>query len=193
MASTEETKPVSDPAPFGLASFAGTTFVLSLVNAGLVAKDVEPVVLPLALFIGGLGQLIACVWEIRNNNTFGATAFGTYGGFWCAFAFFVWLFSEKIPENHAATATGLFLLIFAVFTAYMTIGALRTTAALASVFFFLFLTFLFLTLGELAAESLGKIGGWLGLLTALLAWYTSFAGILKATFKRDVLPVRPLS
>lgn len=189
----EESAPASDPAPFGLASFAGTTFVLSLINAGLVVEDAEPVVLPLALFIGGLGQLIACFWEIRNNNTFGATAFGTYGGFWCAFALFAWVFKDEIPKDLQTTATGLFLLIFTVFTAYMTIGALRTTAALAAVFFFLFLTFLFLTLGDLAAKPLGTVGGWLGLLTAILAWYTSFAGILKATFKRDVLPVGPLS
>ncbi|WP_020497212.1 acetate uptake transporter [Sciscionella marina] len=193
MASNEEGAQIADPGPLGLAGFAATTFVLSLVNAGLVPKSVEPVVLPLALFYGGLAQLLAGMWEYRKNNTFGATAFGTYGSFWLAFALFVWVFSAKIPENEAAVATGLFLLVFTIFTAYMTIGALKTNAALLAVFFFLFLTFLFLTIGEFGAEALGKIGGWLGLLTAILAWYTSFAGILKATFKRDVLPVRPLS
>ncbi|HVV07926.1 acetate uptake transporter [Amycolatopsis sp.] len=190
----DPTKHIADPGPLGLAGFAATTFVLSAVNAGLVAKSIEPVVLPLALFYGGLAQLLAGMWEFRKNNTFGATAFATYGSFWLAFAFYVWQFSDKIPPDQAANATGLFLLVFTIFTGYMAIASLRTSAALIAVFVLLFLTFLFLTIGEFSgAEGIGKFGGWLGLITAVLAWYASFASVINSTFKRTVLPVVPLA
>ncbi|NKQ58979.1 acetate uptake transporter [Amycolatopsis sp. K13G38] len=190
----DPTKHIADPGPLGLAGFAATTFVLSAVNAGLVAKSIEPVVLPLALFYGGLAQLLAGMWEFRKNNTFGATAFGTYGPFWLAFAFYVWQFADKIPKDQAATATGMFLLVFTIFTGYMTIASLRTSVALIGVFLLLFLTFLFLTIGELSgSDSTAKIGGWLGLVTAVLAWYASFASVTNSTFKRTILPVVPLT
>ncbi|WP_329061647.1 acetate uptake transporter [Amycolatopsis sp. NBC_01480] len=185
---------IADPGPLGLAGFAATTFVLSMVNAGLVPKTIEPVVLPLALFYGGIAQLLAGMWEFRKNNTFGATAFGTYGAFWLAFAFYVWQFAGKIPAADAGTATGMFLLVFTIFTAYMAVASLRTNAVLVAVFVLLFLTFLFLTIGELAgAEGMGKVGGWLGLLTAVAAWYGSFAVVVNSTFKRTVMPVKPLA
>lgn len=189
----DPTAHIADPGPLGLAGFAATTFVLSSANAGIVPAAIVPVVLPLALFYGGLAQLLAGMWEFRKNNTFGATAFGTYGAFWLAFAFYVWQFAGKIPAADAGTATGMFLLVFTIFTAYMAIAALRTNAVLVTVFVFLFLTFLFLTIGELGSSTgSGKFGGWLGLITAVLAWYASFAIVLNSTFKRTVLPVMPL-
>ncbi|MTD53439.1 acetate uptake transporter [Amycolatopsis pithecellobii] len=189
----DPTQHIADPGPLGLAGFAATTFALSAVNAGLVAKAIEPVVLPLALFYGGLAQLLAAMWEFRKNNTFGATAFGTYGAFWLSFAFYVWQFADRIPPADAANATGLFLLVFTIFTGYMAIASLRTNAALVGVFVLLFLTFLFLTIGEYSgANSMAKLGGWLGLVTAVVAWYTSFAVVLNSTFKKTVLPVVPL-
>jgi succinate-acetate transporter protein len=189
----DPTKHIADPGPLGLAGFAATTFVLSAVNAGLVPKAVEPVVLPLALFYGGLAQLLAGMWEFRKNNTFGATAFGTYGAFWLSFAFYVWQFADKIPAADASTATGWFLLVFTIFTGYMAVASLRTSVALVAVVGLLFLTFLFLTIGEFSgAAGIGKFGGWLGLITAVIAWYTSFAIVLNSTFKKTVLPVVPL-
>ncbi|GAA3529214.1 GPR1/FUN34/YaaH family transporter [Amycolatopsis ultiminotia] len=192
-APASDSAPIADPGPLGLAGFAATTFVLSAVNAGLIPKSVEPVVLPLALFYGGVAQLLAGMWEFRKNNTFGATAFGTYGAFWLAFAFYVWQFADKIPAADAATATGVFLLVFTIFTAYMTIASLRTTAVLVGVFVLLFLTFLFLTIGELgSASTAGTIGGWLGLATAVVAWYGSFAVVTNTTAGRTILPTIPL-
>lgn len=185
---------IADPGPLGLAGFAATTFVLSAINAGLVPKAIEPAVLPLALFYGGIAQLLAGMWEFRKNNTFGATAFGTYGAFWLAFAFYAWQFAGKIPASDVGTATGMFLLVFTIFTAYMAIASLRTNAVLVVVFVLLFLTFLFLTIGELGdAEGMGKAGGWLGLLTAVAAWYGSFAAVVNSTFKRTVMPVKQLT
>lgn len=192
-AAAAQASPIADPGPLGLAGFAATTFVLSAVNAGLVPKTIEPAVLPLALFYGGIAQLLAGMWEFKKNNTFGATAFGTYGSFWLAFAFYVWQFAGKIPAADAGTATGMFLLVFTIFTGYMAIASLRTNGVLVAVFVLLFLTFLFLTIGEFAgAEGMGKVGGWLGLLTAVVAWYGSFAVVVNSTFKRAVLPVVPL-
>lgn len=190
----DPTKHIADPGPLGLAGFAATTFVLSAVNAGIIPKSVEPVVLPLALFYGGLAQLLAGMWEFRKNNTFGATAFGTYGAFWLAFAFYVWQFADKIPASDASTATGWFLLVFTIITGYLAVASLRTSVALIAVFVLLFLTFLFLTIGELAgASGIGKVGGVIGLITAVVAWYTSFAIVLNSTFKKTVLPVMPLA
>ncbi len=185
---------IADPGPLGLAGFAATTLVLSFTNAGLVNASVAFAVLPLALFYGGLGQLLAGMWEFRKANTFGATAFSTYGGFWLAFAFYLWFFASKIPAADAGQATGMFLLMFTIVTAYLTIAAIRVSGAVLLVFIALTLTFLFLTIGSFAgSDGMNHIGGWIGIVTAVLAFYASFAGVTNATWKRTVLPVFPLA
>ncbi|MGW2749172.1 acetate uptake transporter [Streptomyces sp. NPDC001450] len=184
---------IADPGPLGLAAFALTTFVLSAFNAGLI-KDasLEAVVLPLALWYGGIAQLLAGMWEFRKNNTFGALAFTSYGAFWLSFAAYVQFVAPKLPADHAYQATGLFLLAWTVFTAYMTIVACRINGVLLAVFTVLLLTFVLLTAGELGQRAaLGHAGGWAGLLTALLAWYGSFAGVANATWKGRSLPTWP--
>src|SRR5881409_91652 len=93
--------PVADPGPLGLATFALTTFVLSMFNAGLVGKGGEPVVLGLALAYGGLAQLLAGMWEFRTGNTFGATAFTSYGAFWLSFWALNQFFAKDIPAKDA--------------------------------------------------------------------------------------------
>lgn len=189
---SDPTRSIADPAPLGLAAFALTTFVLSVFNAGLLPKDLEPVVLPLALFYGGLAQLLAGMWEFRKANTFGALAFTSYGSFWLAFAAYVKFVEESLPN--ADTATALFLFAFGVFTAYMTVAALRVNVATLLVFVFLTLTFLVLAAADASgAKGVAHIGGYLGLVTAVLAWYTSFAGVTNFTWKRTVIPVGPLA
>jgi succinate-acetate transporter protein len=184
--------PIADPGPLGLAGFAMTTFVLSCVNAGLVAKAIEPVVLPLALFYGGLIQLLAGMWEFRKANTFGALAFSSYGAFWLSFAAYAQFVTPGLPAATTASATGLFLLAWTIFTAYMTVASLRVSGAVAAVFVVLLATFIFLTVGVYSgAAVITNIGGYLGIVTAALAWYASFAGVTNATFKKTVLPVFP--
>lgn len=189
---------ISDPGPLGLAAFASTTFFLSAVNANLLPGTVEAGVFGLAIFYGGIAQLLAGMWEFTKGNTFGATAFSSFGAFWLAFWWFV---THGVPEMAAAKASatdinhavGTFLLVWTIFTAYMFVASLRTTAAVSAVFFFLALTFLFLCIGAYnASTGMTKTGGWLGLVTAVLAWYASFAGVANSTFKRVVLPVVPL-
>src|SRR6266436_4951855 len=145
----------ANPAPLGLSAFALTTFVLSTANAGLIKLPF--IVVGLALFYGGLVQIIAGVQEFRAGNTFGATAFCSYGGFWMALGF-VLLPPTGIAAALVATKTlpvalGVFLLGWTIFTVLMFIGTLRSNLALMGVFFFLSLTFLALTIGWLAGPS----------------------------------------
>src|SRR6266705_1600997 len=134
---------IADPAPLGLAAFALTTFVLSMFNAGLVDNKGEPIVLGLALAYGGGAQLLAGMWEFRAGNTFGATAFTSYGAFWLAVAISV---QQVFIPSHAAFAW--FLLGWAIFTGLMFLGTLRSNVALIGVFGLLFITFLLLAINE---------------------------------------------
>jgi succinate-acetate transporter protein len=183
----------ADPGPLGLAGFALTTFVLSMFNAKLVSSGGEPVVLGLALAYGGIAQLLAGMWEFRTGNTFGAVAFSSYGAFWISFWALVTFFAPKIPAADAGHAVGLYLWAWAIFTTYMFVASLRTTGAVALVFFLLSITFILLGAGNSGAhENVIKWGGYLGLATAAAAWYASFAAVTNSTFGRTVLPVMPL-
>jgi len=183
----------ADPGPLGLAAFALTTFVLSMFNAGLVSKAGEPVVLGLALAYGGVAQVLAGMWEFRTGNTFGAVAFTSFGAFWVSFWAFVTFFEGDVPAEHAAAAVGLYLIAWGIFTLYMFVASLRTTAAISLVFALLTVTFFLLGIGNAnESEGLVEAGGWFGLATAAAAWYASFAAVTNSTFGRTVLPVRPL-
>jgi succinate-acetate transporter protein len=187
----------ADPGPLGLAAFAATTFVLSMINADLVSGPVTdiPVVLGLALAYGGIAQLIAGIWEFRTGNTFGAVAFCSFGAFWISFYFLVTGAVPELAKNpqHLDSALGLYLWTWGIFTTYMFIASLRTTGAIALVFFLLAATFIILGIGNSGADtSVIKIGGYVGILTAIAAWYASFAAVVNSTFGRVVAPVFPL-
>jgi uncharacterized protein len=184
---------IADPGPLGLGGFALTTFVLSVFNANIIGNHaLEAVVLPIALFYGGIAQLLAGMWEFKKNNTFGALAFTSYGSFWLGFAAYVKFVAPGLPAAQAHEATGLFLLAWTIFTGYMLIAALRTTRVIATVFAVLTVTFLLLTIGALGSHPIfTKAGGWFGLITAVVAWYGSMAGVTNATWGRTVLPTWP--
>lgn len=176
----------ADPAGLGLAAFALTTFVLSFANAGIIPGGGVSV-LGLALFYGGIAQVIAGVWEFANKNTFGATAFTSYGAFWLA-AWFLLTSGNKVD----APGVGLFFLAWGIFTLYMTFAAIKTNMVILLVFIALTLTFAFLAIGEFAgSETIHHVGGYIGIVTALLAFYGSFATVINSTFNRVVLPVKP--
>lgn len=181
---------IADPAPLGLAAFALTTFVLSFVNAGLVPATVEPVVFGLALAYGGGAQLLAGMWEFTKGNTFGATAFSSYGAFWLSFWWLTaHLDSYEIPAADVGKGVGLYLVAWGIFTAYMSVAASRVSGAVLAVFTLLTLTFFVLGIGDLTTtESITKLGGWVGIATALAAWYASFAGVTAFAFKRPIVP-----
>jgi uncharacterized protein len=194
----ESSRPVgswlpADPGPLGLAGFAMSTFVLSMFNADLVNKAGEPVVLGLALAYGGIVQLLAGMWEFRTGNTFGAVAFSSFGAFWISFWVLVTFSEDIIPPEHLGAAVGLYLWGWAIFTTYMFIASLRTTGAVALVFFLLAVTFILLGAGNSGDHTnVIKWGGYVGLATAAAAWYASFAAVLNSTFGRIVAPVWPL-
>jgi succinate-acetate transporter protein len=195
----------ADPGPLGLAGFAGTTFVLSLINTGLVGTQrlpgggLLPMVAALALAYGGIAQLVAGLWEFRTGNTFGAVAFCSYGAFWISFFFIVQSVGHNAPTE-VFSGLGLYLWMWGLFTAYMFIASLRTTGVVALVFLLLAITFIVLGIGNSALAGTAsatngtiKLGGWIGLVTALVAWYASFAAVVNSTFGRVVAPVVPLS
>jgi uncharacterized protein len=182
----------ADPAPLGLAGFAMTTFVLSMFNANLVDEKGLPVVLGLALAYGGLVQLIAGLWEFRTGNTFGAVAFCSYGAFWLSFWALQVFYAKDITGN-VGHAVGLYLWAWAIFTAYMTVAALRVNLAVLMVFALLTATFILLAIGAVGPHTtVTHWGGYIGLATAAVAWYASFAAVTNSTFGRTVLPVVPL-
>jgi succinate-acetate transporter protein len=184
---------LADPAPLGLAAFAMTTFVLSMFNSNLVNDKGVPVVLGLALAYGGIVQLLAGMWEFRNGNTFGAVAFSSYGAFWISFWALEAFYAKDIGGN-AGHAVGVYLWAWAIFTAYMTVAALRVNGAVLLVFVLLTATFILLAIGAVGAhETVTHWGGYVGLATAAAAWYASFAVVVNSTFGRTVMPVVPLA
>ena len=184
---------IADPAPLGLAAFALTTFLLSAKNANWMGSATGAVFLGYAFAYGGLGQLLAGMWEFRNRNVFGAVAFTTYGGFWIGVG--IWyqlvavptLTAAKTPVELAAAVRAInhdqawILLAFAIFNTYMLILSTQVNMAVFAVFLTLEITEIVLFIGFFAAGAAVKptgliiFGGYVGIITSLAAWYTSAA------------------
>jgi uncharacterized protein len=176
----------ANPAPLGLAGFALTTWMLSLVNAGFYTGASVPMVLALAFAFGGTAQFCAGLLEFPRGNGFGFVAFCGYGAFWWSFALFVKFFAAGVP----ASFVGWYLLMWGVFTFYMWIATLRMNRALQSIFLALWLTFFVLAAGDFTGiASIHHAGGYLGLLTAVLAFYLSAAEIINEAYGYAVLPI----
>ena len=178
--------PAADPAPLGLAAFALTTFLLSADNANWMGKATGLAWLGFAFAYGGLAQFAAGMWEFRNRNVFGATAFGTYGGFWIGIGLWALLVAPPpaaagplAVAAHAAAAQkdlGWILLAFAIFNTYMLLWSTQVNMAIFAVFLTLEATEVVLFIGFFANNtSVIKIGGIVGVVTAVVAWYTSAA------------------
>ena len=194
----EDTKPFADPAPLGLGAFALTTFLLSAHNA--FGGKTTPLLafFGFGLFYGGLAQFAAGMLEFRNKNVFGATAFSTYGAFWMGLSAFVALILfGKVTPVEIAPSLGWILLAFAIFNTYMLLWASRVSVAVFGVFLTLEVTEILLFLGNFNKDAAGTglvaLGGYMGLVTAAVAWYTSAAGVVNGMSARPVLPVgKPL-
>ena len=209
-AATIPSSGIADPAPLGLAAFALTTFLLSARNAGWMTSTTGNAFLTFALAYGGLTQLLAAMWEFRNRNVIGATGFGTFGAFWIGIALWVLLVVNPAvaaikPATLVVTVTdinhelGWILLGFGIFTLYATILISQTNVALFTTFVLLFVTLIVLAIGQfnagamlpLAPTATIKIGGYLGVITAAVAWYTSAAGMAAGIGGKIRLPVGP--
>ena len=160
---------IADPAPLGLGAFALTTFLLSAANAGWMTSATGDAWLGYAFAYGGLGQLLAGMWEFRNRNVFGATAFSTYGGFWIGLGLWVLLVAPKATSPDAAAHDiAWILLAFAIFNTYMLIWSTQVNAAVFGVFLTLELTEIILFIGNFSGSSgTVKFGGYVGVLTAI--------------------------
>ncbi|MEP7187183.1 MAG: acetate uptake transporter [Rhodanobacter sp.] len=175
-----------NPAPLGLAGFALTTWLLSMINAGWYTGDAMNMVIAVALAFGGTAQIIAGVMELPRGNTFGATAFISYGAFWWSFSLFVLFLHDKVP----ASFVGWYLFLWGVFTFYMWIASLKAPRALQLVFLALWITFFLLAAGDWTGiTALHVAGGYGGLITAVLAFYLSAAEVINETHQRMVLPI----
>ena len=175
-----------NPAALGLAGFALTTWLLSMINAGWFSGTAMGMVLAVAFAYGGTVQMLAGLMEIPRGNTFGATAFLSYGAFWWSFALFVLFLHGTVP----AAFIGWYLFLWGVFTLYMWVATWRAPRALQLVFLSLWVTFFVLAASEWTGfEWLHHAGGYLGLVTALLAFYLSAAEIINEAHGRTVLPV----
>jgi len=187
------TAPAADPAPLGLAAFALTTFLLSAANANWMGSASGDAWLGYAFAYGGLAQLLAGMWEFRNRNVFGATAFSSYGGFWIGLGLWALLVAPTAGPK-AGKDVAWILLAFAIFNTYMLLWSSMVNTAVFAVFLTLEATEIVLFIGNFAANAnIVKIGGYVGVLTALCAWYASAAGVSNGMAGRLRLPVgRPL-
>lgn len=176
----------ANPAPLGLFGFATTTWLLSMVNAGLLPGTTVPLVLAMAFAFGGTAQFCAGLMEMTKGNTFGFTAFCSYGAFWWSFALFVQFFAATVT----APAVGWYLLVWGAFTFFMWIGTFALNRALFLIFLALWITFVLLALGNLLGMPIcGKLGGYGGLITAILAFYLGAAEIINEAHGKTVLPI----
>ena len=175
----------ANPAPLGLMGFGMTTILLNLHNAGFF--EIDETIIAMGIFYGGLAQIIAGIMEFRKNNTFGLTAFTSYGLFWLSLVYII-LYG---PVD--AAFLGWYLFLWGVFTAYMFLATLNKNRALQFVFLTLALLFVTLAIGEwTGVEWITRAAGWIGLVSGSAAFYLAAADVLNETYGRSVLPVGPM-
>jgi hypothetical protein len=187
---SDNTSQLGNPAPLGLLGFGATTILLNIHNTGLF--ELNSVILAMGLFYGGLAQIIAGIMEWKKGNTFGMTAFISYGFFWISLVFIMLtpqIFGEKfIPSN---SAMGFYLIVWGVFSLAMFVGTLKIEGwGLKIVFGTLVLLFILLAVGDFTGVRVIKqIAGYEGIVCGLSAFYVAFAEILNEIFDRDILPL----
>jgi succinate-acetate transporter protein len=188
------TPPLADPAPLGLAAFALTTFAFSIANAGFVPEDAIRLYIPLALVYGGLAQLCAGLFEFRNNNVFGSTGFTSYGAFWISLGILE-LFARQfgIAEPVVPIAAAWFFVAWTIFTVILWIGSWGVHTALGVTFTLLLATFVLLAWAFFGGPNptILHLAGYVGIVTAIAAWYVSAADVLNTVYGRTILPLGP--
>jgi uncharacterized protein len=182
---------IANPAPLGLMAFGVTTVLLNLHNAGLFGMNT--MILAMGVFYGGLAQVVAGVQEFKKNNTFGATAFCSYGLFWLSFVALIVLPKWTGVDAASETAVGWYLFAWGIFTALMFVGTLKINRSLQTVFGSLTILFVLLAISKwTGSTTLGKIAGWEGIFVGLSAVYGSIGQIWNELYGRTVLPLGPV-
>ncbi|MGW3981751.1 acetate uptake transporter [Streptomyces mirabilis] len=180
-----------DPAPLGLIAFSLANIIQSFFNAG-INPALFPAAFPLEFFVGGLVQMIAGIFEFRQGSRLGATAFTVLGAFWLCFVIYAKYTVVTLPAGQAHTATGLFLLPWAVLLLVLTLAAVRTTGVLLAAFVSTTITLSVLTAGQFVeSTTLIRVGGGFGFLTAAFGLYGAFAGLVNGTWGRHLIPTYP--
>jgi len=178
----------ANPAPLGLLGFGMTTVLLNLHNAGFFALG--SMILAMGIFYGGLAQIIAGIEEWKKNNTFGATAFTSYGLFWMTLVALLILPKMGLAEATSKTAMAAYLCMWGIFTAVMFIGTLKANRALQVVFATLTILFFLLALGDITGnETITMIAGYEGILCGFSAIYAGLAQVLNEMYKKTVAPL----
>jgi len=178
----------ANPAPLGLIAFGMTTVLLNLANAGLIG--LTSMILAMGIFYGGIAQIFAGWMEWKKGNTFGTTAFISYGLFWLTLVYLIVM--PKWGGIAAADAGGMaaYLFLWGLFTFVMWIATLKHNRALQIVFFTLIILYWLLALKELTGNSaIGVVAGWEGMICGLSAIYTGLAHVLNETYGKAVLPI----
>jgi succinate-acetate transporter protein len=194
--STTGVSVIGDPAPLGLAGLGFTLGLLSFHNSGLVKEAaLVGITTAVAVIFGGLVSILMSMWEYRRGNTFSATFFGALGAYWLSSRWGSGSVMSAVGGGDAHTAMGLYFLGWTLVAAYLTIAAMKTSGTTMLTTLGLTATWLFLALGQLQnkadPDSLTKVGGWIGLVTAAIALYGSFAGVANETHGKQVLPTWP--
>ncbi|HEY1793887.1 MAG TPA: acetate uptake transporter [Opitutaceae bacterium] len=191
-ATTEIRDTTANPAPLGLLAFGMTTVLLNLHNAGVF--ELSSMILSMGIFYGGTAQVIAGIMEWKKNNTFGTTAFISYGMFWLSLV--ALLVMPKQWAGVAATGSDAlvaYLVLWGIFTAGLFVGTLRLSRALQVVFATLTILFFLIAIGHhLENPGITKIAGYEGIICGLSAMYTGFGLVLNEIYGRSVLPLGPM-
>ena len=187
-AKVEVTEKICNPAPLGLAGFGLTTLLLNFVNADIIERESIGMVLPVGLFYGGIAQFAAGMWEAKKNNTFGFTAFSSFGAFWLAFGTMILLRDTEVIEPVPLNGLSVFLAGWGLFTTYMFIGTIKISRALQVVFASLAILFFLLAWGE-RNHNVHTVAGWEGIFTACSALYASAAQVINEAWGKYILPL----
>jgi len=179
---------IANPAPLGLCAFGMTTVLLNIHNAGFF--EMNSMILAMGIFYGGLAQVVAGIIEAKKDNTFGLTAFTSYGFFWLSLAALILL-----PKLGWATATSeqamaAYLAIWGLFTFLLFFGTLKLNRALQFVFASLTLLFALLAIGDFTGNAdIKTFAGYEGIVCGASAIYTGIANLLNEVYKKVLLPV----
>jgi uncharacterized protein len=178
----------ANPAPLGLMGFGMTTVLLNFHNAGFFPMNT--MILAMGIFFGGMAQVIAGVMEFKKNNTFGATAFTSYGFFWLSLVGLIVMPGLGMGEAASAKAMAAYLFMWGVFTLGMFVGTLKISKTLQIVFGTLTILFMLLALGDFTGnEMISKIAGYEGIICGFSAIYTAIAQILNELYGKEIMPV----
>jgi len=182
----------ANPAPLGLMGFGMTTVLLNIHNAGFFPLDT--MILAMGIFYGGLAQVIAGIMEWKKNNTFGTTAFTSYGLFWLSLVFLLLMPKFGWWSGPTAGAMATYLFMWGLFTFFMFIGTLRLNRALQFVFFTLAILFFLLAIGDATGSSSVKhLAGYEGIICGFSAIYAAMAQVWNELYGKTVLPIGPVS